>query len=107
MISFDDFLKVDLRVAKVIAAEPVKKAGKLLKLQLQVGSVTRQVLAGIARYYPPEEMIGKNVVLLANLAERTIRDEVSEAMILAVAGADGTLFVIETAESEINGREIQ
>ncbi len=107
VISFDDFLKVDLRVAKVIAAEPVKKAGKLLKLQLQVGSVTRQVLAGIARYYPPEEMIGKNVVLVANLAERTIRDEVSEGMILAVEGADGKLFVIEPAGSEINGRQIQ
>jgi len=107
VISFDDFLKVDLRVAKVIAAEPVKKAGKLLKLQLRIGSVTKQVLAGIARYYTPEEMIGKNVVLVANLAERTIRDEVSEGMILAVEGADGKLFVIEPDGSEINGRQIQ
>ncbi len=78
VINFDDFLKVDLRVAKVIAAEAVKKAGKLLKLQLQVGSVTKQVLAGIAKHYTPEEMVGKNVVLVANLAERSIRDEVSE-----------------------------
>ena len=53
VISFDDFLKVDLRVAKVIAAETVKKATKLLKLQLQVGSVTKQVLAGIAKHYTP------------------------------------------------------
>ncbi|MCX6178061.1 MAG: methionine--tRNA ligase [Chlorobiales bacterium] len=107
VINFDDFLKVDLRVAKVIAAESVKKAGKLLKLQLQVGSVTKQVLAGIARYYTPEEMIGKNVVLVANLADRTIRDEVSEGMILAVEGADGKLFVIEPEGNEINGRQIQ
>ena len=107
LISFDDFLKVDLRVAKVIAAEPVKKAAKLLKLQVQVGSVTRQVLAGIARYYTPEEMIGKNVVLVANLAGRTIRDEVSEGMILAVEGRDGKLFVIEPDGAEINGRSIQ
>ncbi|MEI8186897.1 MAG: methionine--tRNA ligase [Chlorobiaceae bacterium] len=107
VISFDDFLKVDLRVAKVIAAESVKKAGKLLKLQVQVGSVTRQVLAGIARYYSPEEMIGKNVVLVANLAERTIRDEVSEGMILAVEGADGKLFVVEPDGYEINGKPIQ
>jgi methionyl-tRNA synthetase len=107
VISFDDFLKVDLRVAKVIAAEAVKKAGKLLKLQLQVGSVTKQVLAGIAKHYTPEEMIGKNVVIVANLAERSIRDEVSEGMILAVEGDDGKLFVIEPSGDEINGKKIQ
>ncbi len=107
VISFDDFLKVDLRVAKVIAAETVKKAGKLLKLQLQVGSVTKQVLAGIARFYTPEEMVGKHVVLVANLAQRTIRDEVSEGMILAVEGSDGKLFVIEPDGQDINGKQIQ
>ncbi|NHQ60327.1 methionine--tRNA ligase [Chlorobium sp. BLA1] len=107
VISFDDFLKVDLRVARVIAAEKVKKAGKLLKLQLQVGSVTKQVLAGIAKNYSPEEMVGKNVVLVANLADRTIRDEHSEGMILAVEGPDGKLFVVEPAGEEINGRQIQ
>ncbi|WP_076791321.1 methionine--tRNA ligase [Chlorobium sp. KB01] len=107
VISFDDFLKVDLRVARVISAEKVKKAGKLLKLQLQVGSVTKQVLAGIAKNYSPEEMVGKNVVLVANLADRTIRDEHSEGMILAVEGPDGKLFVVEPAGEEINGRQIQ
>ena len=107
VISFDDFLKVDLRVAKVIAAETVKKATKLLKLQLQVGSVTKQVLAGIAKHYTPEEMIGKNVIIVANLADRSIRDDVSEGMILAVEGSDGKLFVIEPEGNEINGRQIQ
>ncbi len=107
VINFDDFLKVDLRVAKVIAAEAVKKAGKLLKLQLQVGSVTKQVLAGIAKHYTPEEMVGKNVVLVANLAERSIRDEVSEGMILAVEGDDGRLYVVEPGGNEINGKQIQ
>ncbi|MEI6846529.1 MAG: methionine--tRNA ligase [Chlorobiaceae bacterium] len=106
-ISFDDFLKLDLRVALVLSAEKVKKAGKLLKLQLQVGSVTRQVLAGIARNYSPEDMVGKNVVLVANLASRTIRDELSEGMILAVEGNDGKLFVIEPVGDEINGKKIQ
>ena len=106
-ISFDDFLKVDLRVAKVLSAEPVKKASKLLKLKLQVGSVTKQVLAGIAKHYTPEEMIGKNVVIVANLAERSIRDEVSEGMILAVEGDDGKLFVIEPSGDKINGKLIQ
>ncbi len=107
VITFDDFLKVDLRVAQVIAAETVKKAGKLLKLQLQVGSVTKQVLAGIAKHYTPEEMVGKNVLLVANLAERSIRDEVSEGMILAVEGIDGKLFVVEPSGDEINGKQIQ
>ena len=107
VISFEDFLKVDLRVAKVLAAEPVKKAAKLLKLQLQVGSVTKQVLAGIAKYYTPEELIGKSVVMVANLAERTLRGEVSEGMILAVEGVDGKLFVVEPFGEEINGKQIQ
>ena len=107
VISFDDFLKVDLRVAKVLSATKVPKAAKLLKLQVQVGSDTRQVLAWIARYYTPEEIVGKNVVLVANLAERTIRDEVSEGMILAVEGTDGKLFLIEPEGTEINGRPIQ
>ena len=107
LISFDDFLKVDLRVARVISAEKVNKAAKLLKLQLQVGSVTKQVLAGIAKHYTPEEMVGKNVLIVANLADRTIRDDVSEGMILAVEGEDGKLFVVEPQGNEINGRQIQ
>ena len=86
VISFDDFLKVDLEGGKSYCCRNGKKSSKLLKLQLQVGSVTKQVLAGIAKNYTPEEMIGKNVVLVANLAERTIRDDVSEGMILAVEG---------------------
>jgi len=107
VISFDDFQKIDLRVAKVIAAEPVKKASKLLKLQLQVGSVTKQVLAGIAQHYSAEEMVGKNVLMVANLAERTMRNEVSQGMILAVDGADGKLFILEPSGTEINGHAVQ
>jgi methionyl-tRNA synthetase len=106
-ISFDDFLKVDLRVARVIACENVKKASKLLKLTLQVGSEQRTVLAGIAQHYIPDTMVGRNVVLVANLAERKIRDEVSQGMILAVEGKDGRLNVIEPAGDEINGNQIQ
>ena len=65
------------------------------------------MLAGIAKHYTAEEMIGKNVVVVANLAERTLRGEVSEGMILAVEGADGKLFVVEPSGDEINGKEIQ
>ncbi|MEI8032165.1 MAG: methionine--tRNA ligase [Chlorobiaceae bacterium] len=106
-ISFDDFQKVDLRVARVLSAEKVQKASKLLKLQLQVGPATRQVLAGIALSYKPEELVGKNVVLVANLAERKIRDELSQGMILAVEGRDGRLFLVEPSKESTNGASIQ
>ncbi|MCF8215959.1 MAG: methionine--tRNA ligase [Chlorobium sp.] len=107
VISFDDFQKVDLRAATVISAEKVKKAAKLLKLQLKVGTETRQVLAGIAQHYSPDELQGKQVVLVANLAERTLRGEVSQGMILAVEGTDGRLIVLEPAVEAINGSQIQ
>ncbi len=106
-ISFDDFLNVDLRVATVTACEKVKKADKLLKLQLKVGSETRQVLAGIAQSYSPDSLIGKNVVVVANLAERKIRGEVSQGMVLAVEGNDGKLNLVEVGGSGINGKEVQ
>ncbi len=106
-ISFDDFQKVDLRVARVLSAEKVQKASKLLKLQLQIGPRTKQVLAGIALYYRPEELIGKNVILVANLAERKIRDELSQGMILAVEDSDGKLFVVEPAGDAKSGGQVQ
>lgn len=106
-ISFDDFLDVDLRVATVTACEKVKKTDKLLKLQLKVGTENRQVLAGIAQSYAPESVIGKNVVLVANLAERKIRGELSQGMVLAVEGNDGKLNLVEVDGSGINGKTVQ
>jgi methionyl-tRNA synthetase len=106
-ISFDDFQKVDLRVAMVLECEPVKKASKLLKMKLKVGSEERQVLSGIAEHYKPEEMVGKQVVLVANLADRTIRGELSQGMILAVEGNDGKLYVVEPQGNEIIGNSVQ
>ena len=106
-ISFDDFLNVDLRVATVIECEKVKKADKLLKLRLKVGSENRQVLAGIAESYTPESVIGKNVILVANLAERKIRGELSQGMILAVEGNDGVLNLVEVGGSGVNGKNVQ
>ncbi len=106
-IDFDDFQKVDLRVARVLSCEKVRKSTKLLKMQLQVGSETRQVLSGIAEHYQPEEMVGKQVMLVANLAERTIRGEVSQGMILAVEGEGGRLLLIEPQGSGIVGNSVQ
>ena len=85
-IAYEDFQKLDLRVAKVTAAERVPKADKLLKLTLDVGGEQRTVVSGIAPAYAPEAMVGKTVIYLANLAPRKIRGVVSQGMILAAGG---------------------
>lgn len=87
-ISIDDFGKVELRVARVIAAEPVPKADKLLKLQLDLGSETRQVVSGIAKFYKPEEMVGRKVICVTNLKPVKLRGELSQGMILAASEGD-------------------
>ncbi len=88
-ITFDDFAKVDLRIAKVIHAEPHPGADRLLKLQLDDGSGTpRQICAGIREQYSPEDLIGKSIVIVANLAPRNIRGEESRGMLLAASDAE-------------------
>jgi len=94
-VTVEQFFQTDLRVAEVKAAERVPKTDKLLKLILDVGGETRQVLSGIAQRYAPEELVGKKVVLVANLKPAKIRGEWSQGMILAADGPDGphVLFV--------------
>jgi len=88
-ITFDDFAKVDLRIAKILQAEPHPNADRLLKLQLDDGSGTpRQICAGIREQYAPEDLIGKSIVIVANLAPRTIRGEESRGMLLAASNAE-------------------
>ncbi len=88
MIAFEDFVKIDLRVAKVISAEAHPNADRLLKLQVDDGSGTpRQICAGIREQYTPEELIGRHIVIVANLAPRTIRGEESRGMLLAASDA--------------------
>ena len=88
-ISIDDFLKVELRVAQVKVAERVPKADKLLRLEVDLGTETRQILAGIAESYAPESLIGRKVVIVANLAPRKLRGLESNGMIVAASTADG------------------
>lgn len=97
-ITIEDFMKVDLRVAQVIAAEPVKKADKLLKLQLDLGYEKRQVVSGIAQFYKPEELVGRKVVCVTNLKPVKLRGELSQGMILA-GSKDGELSLATIAES--------
>jgi methionyl-tRNA synthetase len=87
LVSYDEFSRLDLRVARVVSAEPVPKAKKLLKLVVDLGSSQRQVVAGIAEAYRPEELVGKKVILLANLAPATIRGVTSQGLIRAAGDA--------------------
>ena len=85
-IEFDQFAQVDLRVARIVEAEPHPNADRLLKLQVDDGSgEPRQICAGIKGYYEPEQLVGKTIVIVANLAARTIRGEESRGMLLAAS----------------------
>ena len=92
-IEFDDFAKVDLRVGKVIACEEVKKSRKLLKLTVEVGKETRTILSGIKSSYSAEDMVGKNVIIVANLKPRTMCGIESRGMVLAVGEGDDIVLV--------------
>ena len=88
-ITIDDFIKVDLRVAQILVAERVPKADKLLRLEIDLGYEKRQILAGIAQYYEPEKLIGRKIVIVANLAPRKMRGLESNGMLLAASLEDG------------------
>lgn len=101
-ITIDDFAKVDLRVCKVLSCEKVKKANKLLKMEVQVGAETRTVVSGIAERYTPEEMVGKQLVLVANLKPAKLRGIESQGMILA-ASHNGEMQVLEVPADILPG----
>jgi methionyl-tRNA synthetase len=98
-VSFDDFAKMDIRVATIIAAEKVAKTKKLLKLTLNTGIDERTVVSGIAEHFAPEDIIGQQVSLLANLAPREIKGIVSQGMILMAEDADGKLKFVQPSST--------
>ena len=101
LASFDDFLKIKLIAAKVIACEKVAKSEKLLKETLDVGNgVTKTVCSGIAKYYTPEEMVGKTVVMVANFAPRKMAGQLSEGMLLCAEDPDGKVRLL-TVDGEV------
>ncbi|MEC5426014.1 methionine--tRNA ligase [Virgibacillus sp. C22-A2] len=106
-IAFDDFMKLDLRVAEVLKAEKMKKADKLLKIQLDVGTDKRQVISGIAEYYKPEELVGKKVICVTNLKPVKLRGEMSEGMILSGEDDSGKLVLASVEESLPNGSVVK
>lgn len=105
-ISFDDFTKIDLRTATILEAEKVEKADKLLKLKVDTGVDVRTVVSGIAESFSPEEIIGKQVMILLNLAPRKIRGIESQGMLLLTTKPDGKLSFMTPDEKVENGIEI-
>ncbi len=105
-ITIDDFSKVELRVAEVTAAEPVKGADRLLKIQLDLGYEQRQVVSGIAKHYTPEDLVGKKVICVANLKPVKLRGEHSQGMILA--GSKGKKLQLATVDGSLpNGAQVK
>lgn len=89
-IDYKDFAKVDLRVGKVIEAEPVPNSKKLIRLVVDLGDEKRQILAGLAKWYKPEDFLGKYVIVVANLKPKKMAGLMSEGMILAAPCSDGS-----------------
>jgi methionyl-tRNA synthetase len=106
-IDIDDFMKVDLRIARVEAAEPVEGADKLLRLRLDVGGESRTVFAGIKAAYAPEDLAGRQVILVANLAPRKMRFGVSEGMVLAAGPGGEDIFLLSPDEGAEPGMRVK
>jgi len=105
-IVFDDFAKIDLRVGTVVSAEKVEKADKLLKLSVDLGFETRTIVSGIALHYQPEQVVGRQVVVVVNLAPRKMRGIESNGMILMAESADGKLHFIRPEDTIAAGSKV-
>lgn len=92
-ISYDDFAKLELRVARVLEARPHPNADKLLLLQIDVGDESKQIVAGIRQHYTPEQLVGKRIVVVNNLAPAMIRGESSQGMLLAATSGERVILL--------------
>ena len=99
-VSYDDFAKLELRVAKVLAAREHPNANKLLLLQIQVGEVEKQIVAGIRGHYEPEALVGRQIVVVNNLEPAVIRGEESNGMLLAASDSQGVVLLRPDREVE-------
>ena len=105
-ISYDDFARLDFRIAKIVAAKRVEKSDRLLQLTLDIGSETRNVFAGLANAYKPEDLEGKLTVMVANLAPRKMRFGVSEGMVLAAGSGETEIFVLHPDSGATPGMRV-
>ena len=94
MISFEEFQKIDLRVAKILKAEKIENSDKLIKLEIDLGQEKRTIVAGIGKKYSPEELIGQLIIIVANLEAKEIKGIKSEGMLLAVDSQNGPVLVV-------------
>lgn len=106
-ITIDEFAKIELKTAKVILCEKVEKSDKLLKLTVKLGEETRTIVSGIAKQYTPEQMVGKTVILVSNLAPAKLKGIISDGMILCAEDNDGNLSLIQTDKEIESGCEVR
>ena len=106
MMNIDDFKKTELRVAKVLSAERVEGSEKLLKLEVDLGQEKRQIIAGIGKAYNPEDLVGKQIIIVANLEPRSLMGLESQGMVLAVNSESGPVLLIPDQEV-VPGTEIR
>ena len=100
-ITFDQFLKIKMRVGKVIEASDHPNADKLIVLKVDLGDEQRQIVAGLKGYYAPEQLVGRNLIIVTNLAPRKMRGLESQGMLLAASTADHSQVIFLTPESDI------
>lgn len=109
-INYDDFAKLDLRIATIRDAQPHPNADRLLKLDIDLGNETRQVCAGVKQYYDPQSLVGKQIVVVINLEPRMIRGELSNGMLLAASAMDGDeirdIVLLEPTKPVPNGTTV-
>ena len=106
-IQYEDFMKMDIRVGTIIAAEKVAKTKKLMKLTVDTGIDERTIVSGIAEHYTPEEVIGRQVSVLVNLEPKPLKGIVSQGMILMAENADGTLSFVSPDKEVKPGSEVR
>jgi tRNA-binding protein len=99
-ITYDDFAKLDLRIATVLSARPHPNADKLVIMQIKIGEEEKQIIAGIRLHYQPEDLVGRQVVVLNNLEEAMLRGEESHGMLLAASDAQGVVLIRPDRECE-------
>ena len=100
-IQFDDFAKIDLRVARVLEAFDHPKADKLIVLKLDLGSEQRQICAGLRGHYQPEQLVGRHIIVVANLAPRMMRGIESNGMLLAASSGDHSRVILLTPDADV------
>jgi methionyl-tRNA synthetase len=106
MIEFDDFAKIDLRVAEVVEAEEIEDSKKLIRLKVNIGSETREIIAGIKLAYKPEDLVGKQIIVVVNLKPRKMKFGISEGMLLTAGDDDRELFLLTPDSGAKPGQKI-